>query len=350
MKSLIYTLLAALLIACAPGSTFAQNAKNINVSISEKNGLKKITIKKILEDGTIDVTNWEGTGEIPEEIKKEMEEGGAFSMQTGKGNFKFFSKDSLQVDDGPHKIMLINDTDVNGELKKEIEVIVEQAKNGNIISGAQNIKVVRLDKEQKGKEGEKELKIIIEQVKGVKSIKGAQNIQVFRIDEEEEVELDENDVEIQIHKIKNGSDENVVELIVEEEGTEKKVHKMLIIKRVEVKEIIEEGTPETTTTVTKPQLVEIAPQVLERSLQLQDFQISPNPASDMVNLSFKGESAPTTIRVLGLDGKQIYKEFIRDFNGLYQNSIDLRGINTSFVIINIEQAGKIYSEKLAVKR
>lgn len=354
MKSLIYTLLAALLIACAPASTFAQNAKNINVSISEKNGLKKITIKKTLEDGTIDVTNWEGTGEIPEEIKKEMEEGGAFLIQTEKGNFKFFSNDSLHVEEGPHQIMLINDTDVNGELKKEIEVIVEQSKNGNTNNGAQNIKVIHLDKDWEGKEGdkdlEKELKIIVEQVKSGKSMEGAQNIKVIRIDEEGEVELDENDVEVQIHQIKNGSDENVVELIVEEEGTEKKAHKMLIIKRVEVKEILEEGTPETTTTVTKPQVVEIAPQVLERSLQLQDFQISPNPASEMVNLSFKGESSPTTIRVLGLDGKQIYKEFIRDFNGLYQNNIDLKGIDASFVIINIEQDGKIYSEKLAVKR
>lgn len=312
MKQLIYTLLAALLITCTPASTFAQNAKNINVSISEKNGLKKITIKKTLEDGTIDVTNWEGTGEIPEEIKKEMEQGGAFSIETGKGNFKFLSNDSVHVDGGPHKIMFISDKEVNGKLEKEIKVIVEQSKDVNNVEGVQNIKVIR-------------------------------------IDEEGEVELDENDVDIQIHKIEDGSKENVVELIVEEEGTDKKVHKMIIVKRVEVKEIIEEETSNTMD-ATKPQVVELAPQVLERSLSLQDFQISPNPASEAVNLSFKGESAPTTIRVLGLDGKQLYKEFIRDFDGFYQNEIDLKGINASFLIVNIEQEGKVYSEKLAVKK
>ncbi len=351
MKQLIYTLFAALLIACTPASSFAQNAKNINVSISEKNGLKKITIKKTLADGTIDVTNWEGTGPIPEEIKKEMEKGGAFSIQTGKGDFKFFSDDSVHVDGGPHKIMFISDKDVNGKLEKEIEVIVEQSKEGNNIEEIQNVKVIRFDSSKWNERSnlEKELKIIVEQAKGDKSFDGAQKIKVIQIDGENEFELKEDDVDIQIHKIEDGSKENVVELIVEEEGTDKKVHKMIIVKRVEVKEIIEEEMSKTTK-ATEPQLVELTPQVLERSLQLQDFQISPNPASEVVNLSFKGESAPTTIRVLGLDGKQLYKEFIRDFNGLYQNEIDLKGINASFLIINIEQDGKVYSEKLAVKK
>lgn len=312
MQRLIYTLLAAFLIAGTSSTAFAQASKNTNVSITEKDGLKKITIKKTLEDGTIDVINWEGTGEIPDDIKKELDKSGKFSIHTMDGDFKFYSTDSVKID-GPHKIMIINNKEGKEGLEKEIEVILEEAREG--------------------------------------AVKAVENVKVIRIDKDGEIELDnDHDLDIQIHRIDGDSNEKQVEVIVEENGSGSNVNKVVIIKRVElVNETKEEGTPETTNQI-NDEAIEKAPQVLERSLNLQDFQVSPNPASERVNLAFKGASVPTTIRVLGLDGKQIYREFIRDFGGTYQNDLDLRGIQSNFVIVNIEQEGKIYSEKLALKK
>lgn len=305
MKPLLYTFLALLFVAGTSMTALAQASKNTNISISEKNGLKKITIKKTLEDGTTDVINWEGTGKIPAEIKKEMEKGGAFSIHTGKGKFNLYSDDSVKVGNGPHKIMIITDKEGDNNLDKEVEIIVEEVKNSNVI----------------------------------------------RIDKNGKIDLDEKnlDMDIQIHTIDDDSDEKHIEIIMEQASAANHVDKLVIIKRVEV--ITESQTNESkVTNEAKSEVIELAPQVLERSLNLQDFQISPNPATDLVNLSFKGARVPTTIRLLGLDGKQIYKEFIRDFGGVYQNNIDLRDIRSSFIIVNIEQDGKVYSEKLAVKR
>ena len=53
----------------------AQDVKKVDVSVEDKDGYKKITIRKHLEDGSIDVVNWEGTGEIPDEIKEQMGKG-----------------------------------------------------------------------------------------------------------------------------------------------------------------------------------------------------------------------------------------------------------------------------------
>lgn len=47
--------------------------KEVTVAIEETDGIKKVSIKFTNEDGKIETINWEGDGDFPEDIKKELE-------------------------------------------------------------------------------------------------------------------------------------------------------------------------------------------------------------------------------------------------------------------------------------
>lgn len=88
---------------------------------------------------------------------------------------------------------------------------------------------------------------------------------------------------------------------------------------------------------------------LERSLELKTFEAYPNPSSGQFQLKFESAAAPLTIRLTNLQGKQIYREYIRDFNGLYNESMDLNNLSSGIYILSIEQEGKIFSEQMVIK-
>lgn len=216
----------------------------MQVSVEEENDYKKITIKKILEDGTIDIIHWEGTGETPEDIAKEFGPGdGIIVIEEDSGR--------MQLDDS-EKV-----------LKKTVRVIVDE--NGR-----------ELDRQDR-----KKIKVIVEQ---------------------------------------DGDQQEVV-IIEMEDGKQEKI-------------IIDEASP-------LPEVPKI-----ERSLKLKGFQVYPNPASERINLQFKAKKAPVTIRVFDAAGREVYKEFQREFDGNYQNQIELENISADFFFVSIEQRGKVYTEKV----
>lgn len=311
MKIFIYTLLALVLLGFNPAQSTAQKAKNINVSVSEEDGYKKITIKKTLEDGTIDVTNWEGTGEIPAEIKKEMEQGGAVFIEMKGGEFQFHSKDSAQIHKKTNNVFIHKIGEHQNDVEKEVEVIVERLGDGQEFIT------------------EEEVKIIV-------------------IEDGKEVEWKKDDMDIQIQEIHEEQGNKTIKVIVEEndEKVSNQTQKIIIVKGKQA-QVVEVKTAAEQTNENK--MAETRPiSTMERSLKLKDFQLSPNPASERINLSFKGKKDPITIKLLGVDGRQFYKEYIRDFDGFYQKDIDLKEVQSNFIIVTIEQKGKVYTDKVAI--
>ena len=75
----------------------------------------------------------------------------------------------------------------------------------------------------------------------------------------------------------------------------------------------------------------------------------PNPTTDLVNIAFDGEvNIPVTIRIVTLDGKEIYRNELEDFSGSYLDQVDLKEYASGVYFVNIEQ-GETKLSKQVIK-
>ena len=86
------------------------------------------------------------------------------------------------------------------------------------------------------------------------------------------------------------------------------------------------------------------------ALELEAFEAFPNPADNQLRVRFTGQQAPVTIMLLDAAGKQVYKEYIKDFGGRYDEQIGLEGVPEGLLLLTVEQEGKIFTEKLMIAR
>ncbi|MCB9285742.1 MAG: PDZ domain-containing protein [Lewinellaceae bacterium] len=93
-----------------------------------------------------------------------------------------------------------------------------------------------------------------------------------------------------------------------------------------------------------------APEVEKPALELDAFEAFPNPADNQLTVRFSGRQAPVTVMLLDASGQQVYKEYIKDFTGKYDQQIGLEGIPEGFLLLTVEQEGKIFTEKLMIAR
>lgn len=78
-------------------------------------------------------------------------------------------------------------------------------------------------------------------------------------------------------------------------------------------------------------------------LNLEAF---PNPTSSSVNIRFAGERTSTVVTVTDINGKEIFREELKNFDGLYNKKVSLNGAATGAVIISVQQGNQIRSEKI----
>lgn len=301
-----YIILKSLLLIAllTPVVVQAQDVKvkDVQVSVEEENGYKKITIRKTMEDGTIDVINWEGQGEVPEDIAKEFGQGGSIIIlkegEEGDSTKVITKNVTVIVDEEGEKKETSEEKHVEVIIKKDGEHVLHEGKDANVI-------ILQDGKEIDGKE----VKVWIQKEEGVDTEK-TMKVRVHTDGEK--------------HLIKSGDGQEVI--IIKQAG----------------------GEPEKVI-INKAEGPTAAPR-MERSLKLKDFQVSPNPASERINLQFKAKKAPVTIRVFDAAGREVYKEFQREFDGNYQNQIELENISSDFFFVSIEQKGKVYTEKVIQKQ
>lgn len=84
----------------------------------------------------------------------------------------------------------------------------------------------------------------------------------------------------------------------------------------------------------------------DNTLNLDEIDLFPNPNNGTFTVRFTTESkAPTTIWVIDVSGKEVYREVIQDFNGRYDNRIDISNQAKGTYFLNINQGDKIYTEQ-----
>ncbi len=81
------------------------------------------------------------------------------------------------------------------------------------------------------------------------------------------------------------------------------------------------------------------------NIELRAF---PNPSNRLINVRFEGDAVPTTVSITDINGKEVFRDYNRNFDGTYNEKIDLRelGAAQGTVIITVTQNGKATSEKL----
>lgn len=86
----------------------------------------------------------------------------------------------------------------------------------------------------------------------------------------------------------------------------------------------------------------------KRELKLQQLNYYPNPTEGKFNLSFQGKSVPTEVRITDLTGKTIFSDVISDFEGQYNNDIDLNDQSKGVYIMQIIQGNKAVNKKIII--
>ncbi len=86
-----------------------------------------------------------------------------------------------------------------------------------------------------------------------------------------------------------------------------------------------------------------------KPLQLQRFRVSPNPTSGELRVRFKGEAAPTTLRILSLSGQELLNRQLPGFDGHADETLDLGSLPKGTVLLEVRQGERVKVEKVVVK-
>lgn len=89
---------------------------------------------------------------------------------------------------------------------------------------------------------------------------------------------------------------------------------------------------------------------LKSNLKPSELKYYPNPSNGRFDLKFKlDQQKEVTVKVMDILGNEIYKETIIDFNGSYDNQIDLTGKEKGIYILQIIQKKKALSQKILIE-
>ena len=85
-------------------------------------------------------------------------------------------------------------------------------------------------------------------------------------------------------------------------------------------------------------------------LSLKNFSATPNPTEGELQVRFEATAAPTLLRVLDLNGKELLRRRLTQFQGgVAEETLDLSGLPSGMVLLEVRQGEKLYVEKVMVR-
>ena len=79
---------------------------------------------------------------------------------------------------------------------------------------------------------------------------------------------------------------------------------------------------------------------VESTLPLEALELYPNPTVGPLNVRFEAEAVPTVVRIFDATGKLVYENNLRQFNGQFNERIDLNGKTPGTYTLSIQQGQK----------
>lgn len=312
--------------------------ENINVNVNEVDGEKEVQIRIINKDGEEEVIEWKGDGEIPAEIREkmnieilsmdDMEKDGIFFFHEGGKNSGFLGvqmeseKGSDEVTDGVEIEKVIENSAAEeaglekGDILKKVNG-KDIKKMGDVISALDDTKA-----------GDK--------VEVVYKRNGKTKSTTATLKEREHKVIIRNDFDFDWEE-KDG--DRVIILEGDEDG--KKIIKMekekIIIKEMREGDEVEVEVE-----------IEEIPEGQEADF-LQEIDIFPNPAEDILKIRFTANKKDTKLRIVDTNGKEIYSKNLNKFDGEFEEEISLKNAARGTLILSIEQGKKIFTEKIILK-
>jgi plastocyanin len=87
----------------------------------------------------------------------------------------------------------------------------------------------------------------------------------------------------------------------------------------------------------------------ENKLELERMKFSPNPSSGKFSLEFKNKTMDAlNIKIYDLNGKEVYNEDVKNFDGHYKNEIDISSEDSGTYFLRISQNNKELVRKLVI--
>lgn len=346
MKNIITTLLVLFSVA-----SFSQT--KVQLEVENKNGTEQYKLKLEREvDGKTVIT--EKTYSSKEEMKNDPDlkdldlyfmEGHGTSFKSKDGNMLIEIDEDVK--DGDHKIMFISE---DGEGETKIEVIIDEdgtkhvLKNGKKVElgelheGGDNVFVFKTDGDHEFIEEKVEVEVTVDE-------DGNHHVKVNG----EEVDYEEWKENNEIHMgsksmmwVEEGEDGKQIKkeiIIIKEDGESKESVKVEVIVShivLHLEEINDEDE--------KAFSIEDS-----KELKMDEFNFYPNPSNGTFQLKFQGKDRPTMVKVMDINGKEMYGEDLQDFNGSYDKEINLSGLKKGIYLLQVVQGTKAVNKKIVIE-
>lgn len=350
--------------------------REVNVNVENVNGEREVRVRLRPENGEEKVIEWKGTGEIPVEIREELElEGvqvhelkdgengdqGVFFFKKGEEDQEFewntvepsgaflgiMSKQDVEVEvvvdeNGQESVTKSPESEVNGVVVGEViegsaaaeaglqEGDILHAMDGKPLENFSDLLEFMQDTE------------VGQQINIAYERNGSQ-LQTTATLKEREDGLTRIMLDKETRTSKSG-DSKVFFYTKSDEDTKIHTrHHIVVITRGDKSEETENAVEPELPTVT------LQESELPRNLQLREYSLFPNPTDGKLRLKFAGEALPTVVRINDLNGKQLYRERLNKFDGNYDQNIDLSDLPAGLLLLTIEQNGKVYTEQIVLK-
>lgn len=337
-----------------------EQLNNLNIEVESLDGKNHIKIKGLSDGGEALKFDWEGIGEIPDDIKKELEEKGIHLEQLhgmGENSFTFNVNENkaflgVMLEE---KVTVENRKGIeteNVEGESELGVVVSEVVEGSAaeaaglkakdIITALDGKPVKTANELTQTIGEKEPgdKVTIACLRDGEAAQteatltehtGGHQAFSYEFDDDgvHEYEI-EGDGDHSIFFFQNDEDDK--------DGTFKK-RKIIIIKKGDSEEEVE---------IEKRNSEGDSPARTEesRTLQLKSFSAFPNPTDGLLRVQFQAQAVPTQIEIRDVSGKVFYKEALNGFDGQYDEQINLKDAPKGTLLLSVSQGKKTHTERI----
>jgi len=80
-----------------------------------------------------------------------------------------------------------------------------------------------------------------------------------------------------------------------------------------------------------------------------DLNLFPNPSDGNFNLTFRGNPGNLNISISDITGKQLYSKNIEDFDGIFNEQINITSLADGTVLVKIENEGEVIIEKMILQ-
>ena len=310
-------------------------------SFKSKDGNILIEIDEDMEEGEhkmMFISKEEGAGE---NVKMKV-----WVDEDGK---KHVMKNGVEVDmdelheQGDHNVMFISE---DGEGDTKIEVIIDEDGTKRVMKNGKEISLK--DMEESGNN----VFIMKGDGKKHKMVEEEMNVEVT-VDEEGKHHVKVNGEEVDYNEWKESQDSNTMMWTEEGEDGKHRRKEVIIIKKEG------EGHEGKMVEVIVSNIVLHLEDINEedeeafslessKELKLDEFNFYPNPSNGTFNLQFQGKDRPTTVKITGINGKEIYAEDLQNFAGSYDKEINLSGLKKGIYLLQVVQGSKAVNKKIVI--